>query len=258
MAQDLRGADKRERRVAQVLQRPLLRKVAEDEVPGLSLATLYEPAWDEADVGGDFYDVFALPAGRVALVVGDASGKGIEAAAHNTHVKDVLRAFLREDPIHPGLALTRLTHAVCDVLQAWEPVDLGMFIVLSLLVLDPLAGEAVFASAGAEPLLVVRASGTAEVVERPALPLGVEPGTVYTDTLVRLEPGDTVVMITDGITEARVGSKQLGYTGMMELAQRGLKATSLQDAGKAILAGARAFAGGALSDDACLILARRH
>src|SRR5207244_10535369 len=205
MAAELRAAYERERRIAQVLQRPLLVQVAEDMVAGLFLATFYEPAWDEAEVGGDFLDIFPLPDGQVALVVGDASGKGIEAAAHHTHVKDVLRAFLREDPGHPGLVLSRLNHAVWDTLRSVAPGDLETFIVVALLVLDPLAGEGVYAAAGAEPLLVVRASGEAEVVERPALPLGVEPKTLYGETPVRLESGDTARLVMDGITEARIG-----------------------------------------------------
>jgi serine phosphatase RsbU (regulator of sigma subunit) len=258
MAAELRAAYERERRIAQVLQGPLLRKVAEDAVPGLSVATFYQPAWDEADVGGDFFDVFALPPDRVALVVGDASGKGVEAAAHNTHVKDLLRAFLREDPGRPASALSRLNKAVYDTLHTLEPADLETFIVLALLVLDPHAGDGVFTSAGAEPLLVVRSSGAAKVVESPGLGLGMEMEALYSETTVCLDPGDTAVLVTDGITEARVGSEQLGYPGMMRLAQQGLRALSLQEAGEAILSGARAFAGGALSDDACLILARRR
>ena len=85
-----------------------------------------------------------------------------------------------------------------------------------------------------------------------------EQKTRYEGTPVRLEPGDTALLVTDGITEARHGSELLGYQGMVQLAQQGLHAPSLQEAGQAILDGARAFARGPLSDDACLILARRR
>jgi serine phosphatase RsbU (regulator of sigma subunit) len=74
---------------------------------------------------------------------------------------------------------------------------------------------------------------------------------------VRLDPGDTALLGTDGLTEARHGGEMLGPAGLVQLAQQSLQAPSLQEAGQAILAGARAFAGGVLSDDACLILARR-
>jgi serine phosphatase RsbU (regulator of sigma subunit) len=123
---------------------------------------------------------------------------------------------------------------------------------------DPLAGDAVYTSAGAEPLLVVRSGGAAERVGSPAMPVGIEPETLYGDTPVHLEPGDTVLLVTDGITEARNGRALLGYDGMVQLALQALQAPTLREAGEAILAGAQAFACGALSDDACLILARRR
>jgi serine phosphatase RsbU (regulator of sigma subunit) len=255
---EARAGYERERRITQVLQRPLLLKVAEDAFAGLSLATIYEPAADEAEVGGDFLDAFALPGGKVALVVADACGKGLEAAAHNIHVKDVLRAFLREDPLHPGPTLSRLNDVVYDTLLLDTLADQDTFIVLSLAVIAPVAGEAVFASAGAEPPLVLRASGKTEVVESHGLVLGVETNMLFTETPLHLEPGDTVLMVTDGITEARRGSELLGYEGMAQLAKQSVTPGSLYDAGKAILDGARDFAGGSLKDDACLILARRR
>jgi serine phosphatase RsbU (regulator of sigma subunit) len=257
-AEELRTVYERERRITHVLQRPLLLKVAEDAVAGLSLATIYEPAMDEAEVGGDFLDVFALPNGRVALVVGDASGKGIEAAAHNTLVKEMLHAFLREDPGHPGVVLARLNNVVCDTLHSAGPGDLGTSIVVALLVIEPATGRGIYVSAGAEALLVVRASGETETVSGRGLLLGVEPGAGYDERAVSLEPGDITLMVTDGITEARDEGELLGYDGMVAVAGRALAAPSLQEAAQAILEGARAFARGRLTDDACLILARRQ
>jgi serine phosphatase RsbU (regulator of sigma subunit) len=236
----------------------LLLNVAEDAVPGLSLATIYEPAMDEAEVGGDFLDVFPLPDGRVALVVGDASGKGVEAAAHNTLVKQMLHAFLREDPGHPGVVLGRLNNVVCDTLQSAGPGDGGTSIVVAMLVIEPTTGEAIYAAAGAEPLLIVRTSGLVEMVSGLGLLLGVEPGSDYDERAVRLEPGDVILMVTDGITEARNGVELLGYDGMVKVAEKALEAPSLQEAAQAILEGARAFARGRLTDDACLILARQR
>lgn len=259
LAVELRAAYDRERRIAQVLQQPLLLRIAENALPGLALATFYEPALTEAEVGGDFYDVLALPNGRVALVVGDTCGKGLEAAAHNTQVKDVLRAFLREDPERPGATLSRVNRAVCDTLAVDNSAAQDTFIVLLLVILDPVSGELVFASAGAEPLVIVRASGEAAVPEQPALPLGVEPDVCYDDARLHLGPGDTLVMVTDGITEARrEQGEQLSHAGMVSLARESLRAPSLEEAGQLILDGAHAHAGGSLTDDVCLILARRR
>ncbi len=257
VAAELRSAYERERRIAQVLQRPLRVEVAEDAVEGLSLATCYEPAREEAEVGGDFFDVVPLAGGRVALAVGDTCGKGLEAAVHNTHVKDVLRAFLRESPEAPGAVLTRLNNVVCDVLAEDAEME-ARFVVLALLILEPASGEGLYSAAGAEPLLLVRSEGETEVVELPALPLGIQPDVGYESTPVRLERGDTAVLVTDGLTEARNGRELLGYPAMTELARQALRAPTVHEASRKLLAGVRAFADGRLSDDACLILARRR
>jgi len=257
-SEDLRAAFEREHRIAQALQRPLLLKVAEDAIAGLSLATFYEPALDEAEVGGDFFDVVPLAGSEVALVVGDTCGKGLEAAVHNAQVKDVLRAFLREAPCHPSVVLERINRVVCDFHYADRPDHEDRFIVLALLIVETASGETLYSSAGAEPLLVVRSGGEVEVMECPGLPLGVERDERYDQTPFRLEVGDTAVLVTDGITEARQGGELLGYPGMVKLVRQALDAPSLQEAGERVIADARAFGGGGLSDDACLILARRR
>jgi PAS domain S-box-containing protein len=109
----LQKAYERERRIAQALQRPLMFPIDENAFPNLSIATFYEPARrNEADVGGDFFDAFALPGGKIALVIADASGKGLEAAARTMQVKDVLRAFTLEYPHIPAHIIARLNDYV--------------------------------------------------------------------------------------------------------------------------------------------------
>ena len=102
-----------EKKIAETLQRSLLIHVGEQSFPGLSVAPLYEAAWSEAGVGGDFYDAFAVGACQVALVVGDVAGKGLEAAARTAEVKYALRAFLLEYP-HPARTLMRLNDFLCQ------------------------------------------------------------------------------------------------------------------------------------------------
>ena len=258
LSAELRTAYERERHIAQILQRPLLLQVAEDTFPGLSIATWYEPAGTGAEVGGDFLDVFALPDGRVALVVGDACGKGLEAAAHNTHVKDVLRAFLRENSAHPGRTLSRVNEVVCDTLQLDYPTAAHIFIVVALAVLVPRTGEIRFAAAGAESPVILRAHGEAEVVQCHGMVLGVLPERLYEERSLNLEPGDSVLMVTDGITEARHQGVLLGHDGMVQLALQTRRGAGVSEVCQAILAGARACGGGSLQDDASLILVRRR
>ncbi len=101
------AAYERERRIAETLQRSLLLQKPDLTFPGLETDALHEVALEEATVGGDFFDVFALSDDKVALVVGDASGKGLAAAARTVEVKYALRAFLREYP-YPARTLARL------------------------------------------------------------------------------------------------------------------------------------------------------
>lgn len=256
LASELRTLYERERRIAQALQRPLIQKVREDLVEGLRLGTFYEAARSEALVGGDFFDVLPLTGGRVALTIGDTCGKGLEAAVHNTQVKDVLRAFLREGPASPGSILTRLNAVVWDVISQ-DPEDDGRFVVVALLIIDPSSGEASYSSAGAEPLLIVRAAGGAETVERPALPLGIEQQTQYEETSLTLNPGDTAALLTDGLTEARTDGGVLGFPSVAEALRLALRHGSLKEAGESVIATARDFAEGRLSDDVCLVLAQR-
>jgi PAS domain S-box-containing protein len=247
----------RERRIAETLQRPLTLEIAEDAFPGLSVATLYEAASDEAHVGGDFFDAFSLPGGHVALAVADESGKGLSAAVRTMQVKDVLRAFAREYPQSPAAIMAHLNNFVCDT-GSFDNRGDETFTCLLLVILDPATGEGMMVSAGCEPPLVLRASGGVDVLQAANLALGIERVVRYTAIPLCLRPGDTLLMVTDGIPEARRDGEFLGYEGMVELARQALASPTLREMGQAILAGARAFGNGSLSDDTCLLLARRR
>ena len=243
-----------ERRIAATFQRALLPEIAEDAFPGLSMASLYEAAWAEAQIGGDFFDAFALDGGWVALVVGDVSGKGLAAAAHTAEVKYALRAFLRETP-SPDRALSRLSAFIHDNHRLNREAD-NTFVTLAVLVVHPATGRTTAAIAGAEPPLILRTDGAAEVMTASGSLLGLERDVEYLAVDYTLSAGDTLLIVTDGITEARRGQEFLDYAGMVRLAQ-GASTTAPHEIGRAVLEGARAFAGGSLSDDACLLLAQR-
>jgi len=256
----LEAALARERHITDALQRPLTLEIAGDAFAGLSLATLYEAASAEAEVGGDFFDAFLLPQDRVLIAVADATGKGLSAAARTIQVKEVLRAFAREYPHSPASIASRLNDYVCDI-RAFAPnaMEDASFVCLSMALIEPATGECAVVSAGAESPIVLRANGAGEAVEPSGLPLGVRSQELYSVTSLRLEPGDTLILLTDGITEARRGNEFFGPEGLIECARaaRG-RAESLWETGRSILDGARAHGGGALRDDACLLLAQRR
>ena len=246
---------RRERHIAETLQRSLLLKRPDPIISGLEIETFYLPALDEAQVGGDFFDVFALDGERIALALGDASGKGLMAAARVVEVKFALRAFLREYP-HPARTLSRLNDLIYNSTHLEKRV-VGPFVVLSLAVVNTATGETFFSCAGSEPPLVLRAEGSGEMVQASGLPLCIQPDEYYETARVYLSPGDLILMATDGITEARRRNEFLGVEGLLQLAQDALPLRSLRAISESIVEGARAYTSrGAFTDDACLLLAR--
>ncbi len=257
----LQAAYDREHRIAEVLQRSLLRSLPESEFSGLSVAAFYEFALAEAQIGGDFYDVFLIDDGKVALLVGDVSGKGLAAAASTAEIKYAARAFLRET-LEPQTTMERLNDFMCEARQQGD-WDSAVFAVLSMVVVDRATGQARIALAGAEPILLHRTAGEIELVQAPGMLLGIEPSHAYAQTEVTLLPGDTLLMATDGITEARRGKEFLGIEGLSRLLQDAAPQGTAQAVGEAVLRSVQQFVAGpegagCLSDDACVLVVQRQ
>ncbi len=259
--EELAALYEREHKIAESLQRSLLNKPPASILVGLEVETLYRPAWDEALVGGDYFDVFALDGGRLALVVGDVSGKGLEAASRTAEIKYTLRAYLREHS-DAASALSRLNGFLCES-QAMEALELGAedreyFVVMTLAVIETATGAVRIAAAGAEPPILLRPDGSFEEIAVSGTPLGIVPKAAYTARSMVLDADDLLLIATDGVTEARRGREFLGNDGMARLAAGALPNGSLAGIGAAVLEGAREFASGRLHDDICLLLARRR
>lgn len=253
---ELNSAYLREKNIAETFQRSLLTLPSAEDFPGWDVEPFYLPAWNEAAVGGDSFDVFPLGEGKLALVVADACGKGLKAASRTAEVKYALRAFLWENP-DPAQALFRLNNFVCRS-QQQRGHDTDLFTVAALVVIELNSGRTRCSAAGAEPPLLLRASGEAVMLEEGGLPLGVLLNETYGGTETGMDAGDTLLLATDGITEARHGAHFLGYDGMVRVAQAARSSDSLSEMGQTILAHARAFARGDFHDDVCLLLARRQ
>ena len=248
----------RQTRVAETLQRSLLLMPPPDAFPGISIKTLYQSASDEAKVGGDFHDAFALPDGRVALVAGDVTGKGLEAATYTAEVKFVLRAFLREAP-SPANALERLSHLIHGERRVGSDLRGSNYVVAAVALVDTRTGEVTYSTAGMEPPFLLRPA-TGEVLEMGAGGplLGAQEGAPYEMQRERMWPGDLLVMATDGLTEARQGRRFFGYDGLVGAVRESAHLGSLADIAQAVARRAQDFAGGTLTDDVCLLLARRN
>jgi PAS domain S-box-containing protein len=249
----------KDKQIALALQRPLLFQPDEDAFTGLMVQTAYAMASEDALVGGDFWDTFAYDHGHVALVLGDVMGHGLSSAIFTTELKHTMRAYIREHE-QPGRILFHMNQFLYQSNRLFmegvntEGSDSPVCIALAVIERDTGAGS--LAIAGMEPPMLVRARGDTEQSAAIGLPLGIEPNQEYEAISFQLEAGDTLILSTDGITEARNGRDFLDAGGLMRLAVEANDG-SLKEMADAILNGARNFAGGKLKDDAALVLVRR-
>ncbi|MEO7716473.1 MAG: SpoIIE family protein phosphatase [Capsulimonas sp.] len=257
----LAADQKQDKKIAADLQRTILFQPSEDAFSGLAVQTVYSMASDEALVGGDFWDTFAFDNGHVALVCGDIMGHGLSSAVFSSEIKYILRGYTREHE-QPSRILHEINHYLSQsnrlFLNGINTEGGDMPVCLSLAIIERETGIGTLAVAAMEWPLLVRADGATEVLKASGMPLGIHIGqeAVYNQVDFKLAKGDTLVMTTDGITEARHGKKFLGDDGLARLAVKNHGA-SLKAMAEAILNGAVEFAHGELRDDACLVLVRK-
>ena len=236
----------RERKIATTLQNAL-KPSAPSSAPGLDVADFHRAALDEASVGGDFYDVFALKDGVTALVVGDVSGKGLAAAAQVATVRNMLRAmlYLHEDP---ALALATLNDLIVahDLLKGFVTLFVARF--------DAARRTLTYVSCGHEPALLQSASGgSVQHLHATAPVLGIFADASFPTQAHELSPGDRFLIYTDGFSEA--GPDRVHLLGAEGLA-RILEKQSDPDARSLVsrvLDEVKVWAGSELRDDACLL-----
>ena len=179
-----------ELRVAQLIQQQFLPKTLPD-LPGWQVAAHYQPA---RAVGGDFYDFIDLPDGRVGIVVGDVTDKGVPAAL----VMASTRSILRSDAarlISPAAVLERANDLLCP------DIPEHMFVTCLYMVLEPATGRIHFANAGHNLPYVRRRDGVVEL-RATGMPLGLLPGMTYEEREAVLEPGEHMLLFSDGLVEA--------------------------------------------------------
>ena len=199
-----------ERTIAETLQQSVLPQ-ALPEVEGVTFAARYLPGESGVDVGGDWYDAFALAEGRIALVVGDVVGKGVDAAATMGQLRNSLRAFASEHQ-DPAEVVRRLSDMVEAHLDA-------PFATLAYLVLDLHDRRCRYVVAGHPPPLLVAPSGTARYLnDGRTLPLGVDGDATLEVAETTLETGSTIVLYTDGLVERRDAPLDVGLELVRETA----------------------------------------
>lgn len=202
--------------IAQSVQRAFLpSRVA--QLPGIDIAGICEPA---QETGGDYYDMISLGKNRMAIAIGDVSGKGIQAAFYMTFVKGVLHSLsaLILSPLELLNQLNRLFK---------ENATRGTFVSMIYGILEADKGTLTFARAGHNPMLVVRANGDTEWLQPKGIGIGVASSIVFlkgTDEYeLKLKEGDVAVLYTDGITEMLNISNQFYGEDRLEKIVKGVR-----------------------------------
>ncbi|MFD0266511.1 SpoIIE family protein phosphatase [Streptomyces sp. NPDC127106] len=210
-------------------------------VAGLEVAARYRPAAAEYRVGGDWYDVFQLPGGRVLVTVGDIAGHGIGAATAMVTLRGALHglAFTGGSPGMLMGWLNEVTSGTPDLPTATAVCA----------VFDPSDRSLCWAGAGHPPPLLLR-GGRARFLEGPTnVLLGALPGAAYDETTSGLEVGDTLMLYTDGLVERRHTGLDESLAALREAAQR-LGVGTLEEKADLLLASVS----GDTDDDTCLVL----
>jgi PAS domain S-box-containing protein len=212
-------------RIAHTLQAELLPATLPD-IPGVAVAVRYRAAGELNEVGGDFYDVFERPVGW-AFEIGDVSGKGAEAAA----VTALARHTVRTASLQPA-APRELLGTLNDALLVQRAGSEFCTVCLASLALEGDRARFTVALGGHPPALVLRADGRVEAHGVPGTLLGVFADPDIRETETVLEPGDTVLLYTDGVTEAGPVGGEIGDDGLAELLARlrGLSPDAIVDA----------------------------
>jgi serine phosphatase RsbU (regulator of sigma subunit) len=206
----MRQSTEQELRLAQSIQRASLPR----EVPNLEgwqISPLYRPA---REVGGDFYDFHFLSEGRVGLVVGDATGKGVPAALVMSTTLGMLQLAAQElDSSSPGEVLSRVNETL------FARIPANMFVTCFYCILDPKSASLSYANAGHDLPYVLRGSGgECEELRARGMPLGIMPGMSYEEKETILNSGEAALLYSDGLVEAHNPKGEMfGFPRLREL-----------------------------------------
>jgi phosphoserine phosphatase RsbU/P len=239
--------------IARVLQRALL-PPSLPTIPGAEIEAKYVAAGEGVEVGGDFYDVFAIESDGWALVIGDVAGKGPEAASLTSLARHTIRAAAMRVK-RPGLVLTTLNE---EILRQTEGERIFTAVYGEL---EPhLGGEGVMilriACAGHPSPLVLRSGGEVERLPETGTILGALDSPKFSQRELVLEREDAVVFYTDGVTEARSEEGSFfGDEGLAEIA-RSCRGLSAREVAKRIEAAALDFQNGVARDDIAVLVLR--
>ncbi|MCE5190378.1 MAG: SpoIIE family protein phosphatase [Actinomycetia bacterium] len=246
LAIDTANLFSREHHVATVLQESI-RPAQLASIEGIEAASVYVSAEGESEIGGDYYDLFVAPDGRVVLAIGDVCGKGVEAATKTSMVKYSIRGMIAAGA-SPSAVLTELNTALVSV------GDPSSIVTLWLGMLDLTTGELSWANGGHPPaMLLLPSNGEIVRMGTTGALLGAIRLAEYGESQVVVEPGGTMLLYTDGVTEARNGDRFFGEGRVRRALRQGGSAAAVT---QRMLSLVQRFSHDELRDDAAILTVR--
>ncbi len=238
-------AYEREHSIAETLQQAIL--TAPVYIPGVEIGTIYESAAEAAKVGGDFYDLFELGDGTVGILIGDVSGKGLEAATITSMVKSTIRAFAYKG-LTPAHILTEANRVIC------RQLGLNQFVTMMYGTLNPNTGQMIVSRAGHPEIIIWVKNKCVFCCDESNLPLGVLEDIVYEQSEIILSKGDGVILYTDGLTEARRKNQLLGEDMMIVELNKIIHGKGSQEVAHGLVNIAKDFVSGKPQDDIAVVV----
>ncbi|MFG2890415.1 SpoIIE family protein phosphatase [Streptomyces sp. NPDC048248] len=212
------GVQESQQELSVGLQRSMMPTVQPD-IPGMKVAARYVPTGGGLEVGGDWYDMIPLPSGRIALVIGDVQGHDVRAAGLMGQLRIALRAYASEGH-HPDAVLSRASRFLAGINETASRDDGEdqRFATCLYIEVDPATGLLDIARAGHPDPAIRLSDGT--LLVRPTaggLPLGIDPDSDYPTTRLVLEPGETMLVCTDGLIETGGHDLETGWARLRDL-----------------------------------------
>lgn len=237
----------REQEDARLIQRALLPS-AMPHLKHCDIAARWQPA---SGIGGDCYDMLRFSDTRVGISIADVVGKGLPAALLMSNLQAAVRAFATD-----GTATRSVVSSVNRLLS--RNISVGKFVTFCYAVVDSAAGTIDFSNAGHNPLLLLRANGSVDLLSATGVVLGVFPDGVYESRTVPFNPGDRLIMYTDGVTEADdANGKEFGTDRLISAVRACGTTASAAAIVDAVTAAVARWTSDAVQDDATLIAITR-
>ncbi|MCK4268198.1 MAG: serine/threonine-protein phosphatase, partial [Actinomycetia bacterium] len=216
-----------------------------EEIKGIDFGHLYNASTEVAKVGGDFFDLIELEENQVGIFIGDVSGKGLEAAKMTSMIKNTIHAHAHEED-SPARILKKVNKSACKTFPS------GLFATVFLGILDTTTGVLTYCNGGHLPPIIKRTGTRSSFLTTGNMPIGALEEVDYDDRKAKLRNGDILFAYTDGLIEARRGTRFYGEKRLRK-AVKELASIPARELPQIIFDKVAAFSNGKLADDVAIL-----